>query len=166
MINAIGERLDNDFIESHRKLKEKVVKGKDGHLLGANPSAWPGLAVHFNQMPGGFHWDGKSLHSGWDVINPWGPFSQCILVFPHLGIYLVIHPGDIIFLRGAALKHGVQRWMGRGRMVIVPFVDRRLFGAEQVRRPCTFRPLYGDQHKKLRQLFPAHELADILKMAT
>jgi hypothetical protein len=52
-----------------------------------------------------------------------------------LGVRIRIRPGDIILLRGAALRHKAGRWKGKGRMVIVPFGDRRLFAAEHIRRP-------------------------------
>jgi hypothetical protein len=152
----------SEFVKSHRDLKEKVLSQMWGGYLQANPSAWPGLALHFNQMPKGFHWDWQSLHCGLDIICPWGPFENCLLVFPHLGIAIRVHPGDVIFLRGAGLSHGVKEWTGKGRMVMVPFVDRRLFGGSQVKRPKTFRPLYSHQYHHLRQLFPVQPLADIL----
>jgi hypothetical protein len=162
IINGVAERLDHKFVQSHRELRDKVLSSPYGGFLGANPSAWPGLAMHFNQMPAGFHTDGQSLHSGLDFINPWGPFQDCLLVFPKLGIAIRVRPGDIIVLRGAGLKHGVKGWTGKGRMVLVPFVDRRLFGGSRVKRPKTFTPLYGHQHNHLRRLFPAQRLADIL----
>lgn len=158
----MAERLDPEFVKSHRDLKEKVLSQMWGGYLQANPSAWPGLALHFNQMPKGFHWDRQSLHCGLDIICPWGPFENCLLVFPHLGIAIRVRPGDVIFLRGAGLSHGVKEWTGKGRMVMVPFVDRRLFGGSQVKRPKTFRPLYSHQYHHLRQLFPVQPLADIL----
>jgi hypothetical protein len=162
IINAVAERLDHQFVQSHRQLRDKVLSSMYGGFLKANPSAWPGLALHFNQMPEGFHFDGQSLHSGLDFISPWGPFQNCLLVFPQLGIAIRVHPGDLIVLRGAGLKHGVQGWTGDGRMVLVPFVDRRLFGGSRVKRPKTFPALYRHQHGHLRTLFPAQALEDIL----
>jgi hypothetical protein len=79
-----------------------------------------------------------------------------------VGIFIRVRRGDIVFLRGAALRHGVKEWQGRGRMVLVPFVDRRLFGAVQVKRPETFRRLYGPQYNHLRNLFPSTPLSSIL----
>jgi hypothetical protein len=139
MVNAIMERIDPAYVRSHRELKKIVVEGDKGRFLNQNPSAWPGIAIHFNQLQSHYHFDNKSLYSGFDVINPWGPFEQCILVFPDLGISLPIEPGDIVLLRGAALRHGAKKWEGKGRMVLVPFVDRRLFGGERLARPRSFR---------------------------
>jgi hypothetical protein len=161
-MDAIAERLDDDFTETHRLLRHKVCSKPHGGFIRANPSAWPGLAIHFNQMPDGVHFDNKSLHSGWDRVNPWGPFKNGILVLPDVGIFIRVRRGDIVFLRGAALRHGVKEWQGRGRMVLVPFVDRRLFGAVQVKRPETFRCLYGPQYNHLRNLFPSTPLSSIL----
>jgi hypothetical protein len=163
MINAITERIDPDYVRSHRELKKGVLAGVEGNFLGQNPSAWPGLAIHFNQMQKDFHYDNKSLYSGYDVLNPWGPFRNCRLVFPGLGIYLPIEPGDIVLLRGAALLHGATNWVGDGRMVLVPFVDRRLFPGEGVSRPCSFRRVFGSGYNDLREKFPALELADVLR---
>lgn|SRR6266852_406010 len=165
MVNAIMERIDPDYVRSHRELKKTVLEGDKGYFLKQNPSAWPGIAIHYNQLQTKVHFDNKSLYSGFDVINPWGPFKECILVFPDLGISLPIEPGDVVFLRGAALRHWAKKWEGNGRMVLVPFVDRRLFGAERVARPCSFRRLYGSGYNDLRQKFPATELSDILKNA-
>ena len=88
IINAVAERLDTNFVKLHREVKAHVLKNLNGRYLSHNPSAWPGLALHWNQLPTGFHWDDCSLFSGWDVVNPWGPFDDCILVFPDLHIYL------------------------------------------------------------------------------
>ena len=88
IINAVAERLNTNFVELHREVKAHVLKNLNGGYLSHNPSAWPGLALHWNQLPTGFHWDDHSLFSGWDVVNPWGLFDDCILVFPDLHIYL------------------------------------------------------------------------------
>jgi hypothetical protein len=71
-----------------------------------------------------------------------------------LGVIVVIHSGDVIFLRGSALRHKAGRWKGTGRMVIVPFGDRRLFAAQHVRRPTTNPPLYGDSWRRSRNAHP------------
>jgi hypothetical protein len=162
VINAIGDRLDAEFMQLHRDAKLRVLKGSHGGHLSHNPSSWPGIALHWNQLPGDFHWDARSLFSGWDVVNPWGPFTDCILVFPDLHIYIKLGRGEVVFLRGAALRHGVKEWKGQGRMVMVPFVDRRLFGDMQIRRPRTFRRLYGKLHGHLRTLFPSTPLQEFL----
>jgi hypothetical protein len=162
VMDAVAERLDDDFMMTHKLLRQKVYSKPYGGFLHANPSSLPGLALHFNQMPRHTHFDNKSLHSGMDRINPWGPFEDGILVFPDLGIYIRVRRGDIVFLRGAALRHGAQAWTGQGRMVLVPFVDRRLFGACQVKRPQTFRPLFGSQYKHLRNCFPSVPLASVV----
>lgn len=60
-----------------------------------------------------------------------------------MGVRIKFRAGDILFIRGAALKHKAGRWTGKGRFVIVPFGDRRLFAAESVKRPTTAPPLYG-----------------------
>jgi hypothetical protein len=162
VMDAVAERLDDDFMMTHKLLRQKVCSKPYGGFLRANPSACPGLALHFNQMPLDVHFDNKSLHSGWDRVNPWGPFEDGVLVFPDLGFYIHVRRGDMVFLRGAALRHGARAWKGRGRMVLVPFVDRRLFGAMQVKRPQTFQRLYGSQYKHLRNCFPSKSLASLL----
>jgi hypothetical protein len=165
MINAIMERIDPAYVRSHRELKKSVVAGDKGRFLNQNPSAWPGIAIHFNQLQSDYHFDNKSLYSGFDVVNPWGPFEHCTLVFPDVGIYLPIEPGDIVLLRGAALRHGAKNWEGKGRMVLVPFVDSRLFGGERVARPHSFRKLYGSGYNDLRQKFPAMGVSELLQKA-
>lgn len=110
-------------------------------------------------MATGCHFDKKSLHSGWDIIVPFGPFRNCRLEFPELGIFLAVSPGDIILIRGAGLKHKASSWEGDGRMVIVPFVDRHLFAWEESARPHTFYPLYGKGWKNFRRHFPATPLS-------
>jgi hypothetical protein len=75
-----------------------------------NPSAWPALALHWNQLPSGFHFDDWSLHSGLDVVDPWGPFTDRILVFPDVHIYIRVRPGDIVLLR----RCGMGLWSGKG----------------------------------------------------
>lgn len=158
-MNAISERLDLAFDNLNRRVKRKILHGLHGRALKDNPCHWPGIALHWNQMPTGCHFDKKSLHSGWDIIIPFGPFRNCRLEFPEVGISLAVEPGDIIFIRGAGLKHKVSSWEGDGRMVIVPFVDRRLFPWEQSARPRTFQPLYGGGWKNFRNHFPATPLS-------
>jgi hypothetical protein len=75
-----------------------------------------------------------------------------------LGVRIRIRPGDIILLRGAALRHKAGRWKGKGRMVIVPFGDRRLFAAEHIRRPTSSPPLYGSSWAKSRAAHPHNYL--------
>jgi hypothetical protein len=162
IINAVAERLDKNFVQLHRQLRAQVLRSPNGGYLSHNPSAYAGLALHWNQLPKGFHWDEHSLHSGWDIVNPWGPFTDCILVFPDLHIYLRVRPGDIVFLRGASLRHGAVEWNGNGRMVIVPFVDRRLFSDSLVRRARSFHRVYDAQYNHFRQLFPSTPLAKFL----
>jgi len=158
-VNAISERLDLNFDNLNRRLKRKILQGLKGSALRDNPCHWPGIALHWNQMPRDYHFDKLSLHSGWDIIIPFGPFRNCLLEFPDLGISLAVSPGDIIFIRGAGLKHKVSSWEGDGRMVIVPFVDRRLFAWENSARPSTFWPLYGRDWKNFRGHFPATPLS-------
>jgi hypothetical protein len=158
-VNGIAERLDNEFVNLNRRLKRKILRGLRGRALKDNPCHWPGIALHWNQMATGFHFDKKSLHSGWDIILPFGPFRNCLLEFPDLGIAIIVNPGDIIFIRGAGLRHRASSWEGEGRMVIVPFTDRRLFPWENSARPRTFQPLYGDDWKNFRNHFPATPLS-------
>ena len=132
VINAIAERLDPNFVRLHRDAKHRVLSSMMGGFLSHSPSAWPGIGLHWNQFADGFHWDEKSLYSGWDIVNPWGPFEDGILVFPDLHIFLRVRRGDVVLLRGAALRHGAREWTGNGRMVLIPFVDRRLFGFVQI----------------------------------
>jgi hypothetical protein len=162
VINAVVERLDPNFVELHRKLRAQVLKSPNGGYLSHNPSAWPGLALHWNQLPKGFHADEHSLHSGLDIVNPWGPFTDCILVFPDLHIYIRVRRGDIVLLRGASLRHGAIAWKGNGRMVLVPFVDRRLFGDSLVQRPQTFHRVHDAQYNHFRNLFPVTPLTTFL----
>jgi len=162
IMNAVAERLDRNFVDLHRKLRAKVLRCSEGGFQSHNPSAWPGLALHWNSLPLGFHWDERSLHSGWDIVNPWGPFTDCILVFPDLHIYIKVSRGDIVFLRGASLRHGAIKWTGNGRMVLVPFVDRRLFSDSQVKRPQSFHRVFDGQYNHFRHLFPSTPLTTFL----
>ena len=165
MINAIMERIDLAYVKSHRELKKSVVAGDKGRLLNQNPSAWPRIAILFHQLQSHYRFDNTPLYSGFDVVNPWGPFERCTLDFPDIGISLPIEPGDIVLLHGAALRHGAKNWEGKGRMALVPFVDWRLFGGERVARPRSFQRLYGSGYNDLRKNFPAMELSGLLQNA-
>ena len=75
-----------------------------------------------------------------------------------LGVRIVFRSGDILILRGSALRHKAGMWKGTGRMVLVPFCDRRLFAAQHVRRPTTNPPLYGASWAKSRAAHPYQPL--------
>ena len=75
-----------------------------------------------------------------------------------LGVRLIFRGGDILILRGAALRHKAGRWTGKGRMVLVPFCDRHLFAAEKVKRPKSIPPMYGSSWAVSRQLHPYKNL--------
>src|SRR5260370_35855780 len=68
------------------------------------------------------------------------------------------HPGDLFFIRGAALKHDCIDWDGSGpedgRMVFAMFSDHRVFFREHVERPEDVYPLYHGKTHKFRKLFP------------
>jgi hypothetical protein len=76
-----------------------------------------------------------------------------------LGVIIIFRRGDILLLRGAALRHKAGKWIGKGRMVLVPFGDRRLFAAEHVKRPKSMPPMYGSSWAASRQLYPYKNLS-------
>jgi hypothetical protein len=135
IVNAILERIQPDLAEQYHQLHEDIKgdKSREGAFLAFNDCYLPGLAAHFNMQPSdsadGFHYDGDSLFLGYDWVLPYGDFTNCTLDFEDLGINIAVQPGDILIIRGAALKHKVGVWEGTGRMVLVPFGDRRLFAA-------------------------------------
>lgn len=141
VMNMVLERLDPDFVKELKKLNASLRKRKDGKYLLDNPSYFINLAIHYNQ-DGVVHTDGKSLHSGWDLIQAFRRFLGCKLKFPGLNTEVNFYPTDLGFVRGAGLQHWAAEWHGAGRMVLVPFVERRLYGYQASRRPRQFRTFY------------------------
>lgn len=88
-----------------------------------------------------------------DEVLVYGDFEGTFEV-EELGVQIVFRSGDILILRGTALRHKAGRWTGKGRMVIVPFGDRRLFAAQHVRRPTTNPPMYSASWAKSRNAHP------------
>jgi len=104
------------------------------------------------------HTDRKSLHSGWDIIQAFGHFFDCLMEFKDLNTTVAFYPTDMMFARGAGLKHRAKGWKGSGRMVLVPFIERRIFGFFSSRRPRQFRPFYYDDRKALKSAIPPKPL--------
>ena len=168
IVNAILERIQPDLAEQYEQLHEKIKQdqSREGFFLAFNDCHLPGLAAHFNMQPPdtaqGFHFDGDSLFLGYDWVLPYGDFSNCTLDFEDLGINIAVKPGDIIIIWGAALKHKVGVWDGTGRMVLVPFGDRRLFPAFHTARPRSASPLFGKEgHTTIRSMYPAQPLPSL-----
>ena len=168
IVNAILERIQPNLAEQYHQLHEDIKgdRSRAGAFLAFNDCYLPGLAAHFNMQPSdspdGFHYDGDSLFLGYDWVLPYGDFTNCTLDFEDLGMNVAVQPGDILIIRGAALKHKVGVWEGTGRMVLVPFGDRRLFPAFHEGRPRSASPLFGKEgHNAIRSVYPAKPLPSL-----
>ena len=151
IFNMVLERLDPDFVKILKTLNE-ALKNKYGDSLGDNPAYLISLAVHFNQH-GSEHTDTKSLHCGWDQFSV-GRYLGCKMRFPDLNTEVTFYPTDLMGVRGAGLVHQATDWHDAGRMVLVAFVERRLFGYHHVERPAQFRPFYNDFRSELKSAIP------------
>ena len=156
IMNMVLERLDPDFVRQLQMLRKALIDHKPARarFLSLNPSS---LALHCNQ-DGEVHTDCKSLHSGWDLIQAFGNFLDCIMDFPDLNASVAFYRTDLMFARGAGLKHRARGWKGNGRMVLVPFVERRIFGFFSSHHPCQFKPFYNDDRKALKNAIPPKPL--------
>jgi hypothetical protein len=151
--NMVLERFDYDTAMKYKDLKEAIIcnnKHLAGDKIGLHASHWPSIGVHANQNTDDDHTDDKSSFLGYDNILPFGDFHEGWLLFPSLGIRIRVFPGDIILIRGAALRHRAWKWRGKGRFVVVPFADRHLFPTERVGRICQPSRLYRSQYKEAR----------------
>jgi hypothetical protein len=175
-INHVADCVDFFTMRSYRKLKQRVVnrnkfKRRDmkrnkhfpGVFMGIHNSHWLNIGIHANQLPEKPHKDGLSSHKGLDAISSIGPFEDCWICFPHLGIRFRIRPLDVCLIRGAALYHHMYRWKGDGRFVIVPFADRHLFPTFRVRRPKFPSSVFGADWKEFRTQYPAKDLGSFMK---
>jgi hypothetical protein len=153
------ERLDPEFIEKLQKLRENLFinNPERANYLSINPSYLISLAIHFNQ-DGTVHTDRKSLHSGWDIINAFGYFMECLMEFKDLKTTVAFEATDLMFARGAGLNHQAKGWKGSGRMVLVPFIERRIFGYFSSPRPTQFKPFYHADRKALKNAIPPRPL--------
>jgi hypothetical protein len=158
IINMVLERLDPEFVKALRALKA-AIQGKKGgkQFLMGNPCHLINLAVHYNQE-GTRHTDSKSLHSGWDPMVAFGRYVGCKMKWPALETKFMVHPTDFTFGRGAGFMHQALEWRGGGRMVLVPFVDRRLFGYQSMARPQQFQPFYWKDQHGLKSAIPPKPL--------
>lgn len=177
-VNMVLEYLDPEFVKNLKVLRQHILDSPDGDFVLYNPCYIPGnvtislrstvcfahqpigLAIHFNQA-GTIHVDGDSLHLGWDFILPFGRFRECKLKLVPFKLSLPVESGDMAALRGAGVKHQADGWTGTGRMVLVPFVDRRLWAFAHIARPKQVRTFYGDHWKDLRSTIPAKRLHEL-----
>jgi hypothetical protein len=159
IMNMVLERLDPGFVQQLETLRQTLIdhNPERARYLSLNPCYLISLAVHFNQ-DGEVHTDRKSLHSGWDLMQAFGNFIDCIMDFPDLHTSVAFHRTDLMFGRGAGLRHQARGWTGAGRMVLVPFIERRIFGYFSSRRPQQFKPFYSEDRKALKNAIPPKPL--------
>lgn len=114
-MNLVLECLDPGFVDDLKALNKKIVtRAKEGgEYLKYNPCYINGLAVHFNQ-DGSVHYDRKDLHAGWDLVQAFGRFFDCIMELRDLNTHVKFNPLDLMGLRGASLAHGATGWQGDG----------------------------------------------------
>lgn len=154
IMNMVLERLDPDFVRDLQALRETLLGKPDrAKYISLNPSYLISLAIHFNQ-DGEMHTDRKSLHSGWDLIQAFGHFFNCVMEFKDLKTQVRFYSTDLMFARGAGLNHQATGWKGPGRMVMVPFLERRIFGYFASSRPQQFKPFYSDDQKAIKNAIP------------
>jgi len=86
--------------------------------------AWTGRAVLFNLFTHA-HCDPNDEKYGYAVITCFGSFEGGDFVIPEPGLKFRLRPGDVIFLKGAVLRHFVTPWkkVGEdgGRISVVHF---------------------------------------------
>ena len=78
--------------------------------------------------------------------------------FPDLQTSTAFYCTDLMFTRGAGLKHHARGWEGAGRMVFIPFIERHIFGYFSSRRPYQFKPFYNEDRKALKTAIPSKAL--------
>jgi hypothetical protein len=78
--------------------------------------------------------------------------------FEDLHTSAAFYSTDLMFARGAGLKHHARGWNGAGRMVFVPFIERRIFGYFSSGRPHQFKPFYNEDRKALKNAIPPKPL--------
>lgn len=155
-VNMVLERLDPEFTKGLIQLKNEGTK-RMGQVLRKNPCHMIGLAIHFNQ-DGEIHEDSKSLNSGQDFVIPIGQHSGCEFELDPLNVFVDFEVTDMGMLRGGGLGHGAKNWVGRGRMVMVPFVEKQLFHHKGVPRPWQFTTFHHKHLAEFRRKFPATPL--------
>lgn len=161
-LNMVLELLDPKYVDSLLELKASVRAGKNGDALKDVHSHLGGMAVHWNLMLKA-HLDRKALHLGMDAITGFGRYERCRLKFPTIGIEFDFDRGDTAYLRDAGLMHQATGWVGDGHMVVVPFLERRVFGWENVKRPKQRRRPFGSHYDGFRKDFPAQSVSKLLK---
>jgi len=64
-------------------------------------------------------------------------------------------------VRGAGLVHQATGWEGEGRFVMVPFLERRLFGYKHAKRLRQFKNFYGRHYNQLKRDFPPQPIKNL-----
>lgn len=73
------------------------------------------------------HNDGHSPLRGWDALSAAGDFEGGNIYFPELNVEIPYLPGDVIFLRGKILRHGIRPWVGKKRFSMAWFIHEDVF---------------------------------------
>jgi hypothetical protein len=85
------------------------VKRQD--VLNKWTSVFSGISVICNRTTPA-HRDFESRHFWYDLLATLGPYRDCVLNLPSLGITLDYGPGAVVGLSGMMLEHEVPRFVG------------------------------------------------------
>ena len=96
--------------ETLNRLRQSTeIKGQD--VLKKWTSVFSGVSVIGNRTTPAHH-DGRSRHHWYDLLTALGPYRNCNLELPGLGLSLEYGPGAVVGLSGMMLEHEVPSFSG------------------------------------------------------
>lgn len=121
-INLILQIADPQGYEQHVQLLDALKqKAYMRALTAIDKLLWVGRSLIFNRETPG-HYDGRDMPQAWTPLVTLGNTTGGDLRLYDLQTDLFYEPGTIVFVRGGALKHGVQPFQGTQRIAIAHFI--------------------------------------------
>jgi hypothetical protein len=128
-LNEILKLLDPYVAAQYEELLNRAKKelAYFRMLSSEDPSLWHGKMILFNLLAPP-HQDFRNPPAEWTPLHAAGNFTGGRSLFIHdLNLCLRYLPGDLIFIRGHALTHSVEPWIGGQRISAVYFTHESVW---------------------------------------
>ena len=127
-LNHVLDLLDPGAASQYQHFREAAMLAHPylRAFAAVDPSYWIGRVILFNsQTP---HKDNRNPPAEWTPIHAGGDFTEGGGLFiEELNLRIRYLPGDLIFIRGRLLTHGVAQWEGGQRISAVYFTHESLW---------------------------------------
>jgi hypothetical protein len=128
-INETIKQVDPIFFEALSELNRLSTK-KHPSLAAwksVDPLLFEGREILYNRLSGPHrdHQDPKLAYAGLFAAGNFRSGGE--LYFPDLNLYVRLHPGDFVLIRGRVLVHEIKEWEGGQRISIPHFTHTSLW---------------------------------------